>query len=349
MEIKTLDINNYEKVIHATDADTGLNAFIGVHSTKLGPALGGTRIWKYESDDDALTDVLRLSEGMTYKNSLANLNLGGGKAVINLTGTEKTEALLKKFGEAVESLKGTYITAEDVGTTVPDMEIIKTVTDHVSSLQSGNPSPATAFGVFKAIQACFDFWLTPEVKKHWNGHCSLQNKTVAIQGLGNVGYALAEMLAFHKMKIFGSDINEETCKRAAKELGVTIVGTDEIHKLDVDVFSPCALGATLNYDTIGDLKCKFICGSANNQLSIPEIGKDLMRMGVHYAPDYLVNAGGVMNIYREWGHVDTDFHTASMMEGIYDRTILCFKIGLEEGLPTNVVADMLAKQRLSED
>tara|TARA_Y100000034_G_scaffold135973_1_gene210067 strand:+ start:4923 stop:5945 length:1023 start_codon:yes stop_codon:yes gene_type:complete len=338
MRIQHLEIDGFEKVIHAIDEKTGLNAFIAIHSTHLGPALGGTRIWKYDSDADALRDVLRLAKGMTYKNSLAELFLGGGKAVINISGTEKSTDLLRRFGDAVETLKGKYITAEDVGTTLRDMEIVNTVTNHVASLRgAGDPSPATAYGVLRAMEAAVNY-----VGYNHN----LDEMPIAIQGIGNVGYALAEMLWYRGAKLFVTDLNEEVCEKARQELGATVVEPKNIYDTECEVFVPCALGSILNLETIQRLKCTIICGAANNQLANLDVGEMLHKMGIWYVPDYLANAGGVINIYREFGQVRTDFHTANIINDIYDRTSECFYFSEKDDKPTSVIANETAERRL---
>lgn len=343
MEIKELNITNYEKVIHAIDSNTGLNCFISVHSTKLGPALGGCRIYAYDNDETALEDVLRLSKGMTYKNSLAGLDLGGGKAVINIKNTKKTPGLFKKFGEVINSLEGTYITAEDVGTTLKDMKIIKKTSKHVASLDVGSPSPATALGVLRGIEASVDFWrngLTP-------GH-DLKNITVAIQGLGSVGYALAQMLHQKGAKIIATDIDFKRCEKLQKEIDIEIVMPDKIYAVKADVFAPCAMGGILNEKTIQKLKVSIICGAANNQLYNSFIdGAILHQNRIIYAPDYLVNAGGVMNVYREFGMINSDFHLAAMLDDIFYRTRQCLTQARRENKATNVIAKQMAKKRLT--
>lgn len=337
-----IEIEGYERVVHAVDSFTGLDCFVAIHSTKLGPALGGCRIWKYNTDEDAQEDVLRLSRGMTYKNSLAGLDLGGGKAVINISNTSKTPELLRKFGELLNYLGGKYITAEDVGSSLKDMMVIREKTKYVASLDgAGDPSPATALGVLRGIEATVNFW-----RSGLEPCRSLQGVTVAIQGLGNVGYTLAQMLHQKGATIIATDLNQEACDRLQKETGATIVTPDAIHKTDCDVFAPCAMGGIINENTVDHIKAKIVCGSANNQLKNNTCGDMLHKKGIIYAPDYLVNAGGVMNVYREFGMVNSDFHLALMLDDIFARTCECLHRSAENDVPSYVVADQMAEERL---
>jgi len=337
MEIRELTVDTHEKVIHATDSKSGLDCYIAIHSTKLGPSLGGTRFWSYKSTPEALTDALRLSEGMTYKNSLAGLDLGGGKAVINLQDTEKTPELLRAYGEVVDSLGGTYITAEDVGCKPGDLEIIAETTKHTVNPRVGDPSPATSYGVLKAMEGAL------MVHKQYP---SFKGIRVMVQGLGNVGFGLCEMLMQKGAMVYGSDINPEAVQRAS-DAGVSIV--HQAHMFDgiYDVYAPCALGATVNDASIRMMKIDIICGSANNQLETPELARVLKAKGITYVPDYLANAGGVINCYREFGMVPTDFHTAAIIDGIYHRTVKCLKDANREATTSTAIADAMALSRLT--
>ncbi|TNE98642.1 MAG: Glu/Leu/Phe/Val dehydrogenase, partial [Bacteroidetes bacterium] len=285
---------NHEQLLFCNDNETGLKAIIAVHNTVLGPALGGTRMWMYNSEMEALNDVLRLSRGMTYKNSISGLNLGGGKAVIiGDSRTMKSEALFRRFGKFVNSLAGKYITAEDVGISPVDMNWVSMETNHVVGLpgKSGDPSPVTAHGTYAGMKAC---------AKEQFGSDSLTGKKVAVQGVGHVGEYLVAALAKENAEIYVSDIHEPTLKRVAEKYGAHVVGLDEIYDVDMDIYAPCALGATVNDETLSRLKCSIIAGAANNQLKNEEVhGKAVMDKGIIYAPDFALNAGGVINCYSE--------------------------------------------------
>lgn len=342
MYYREIEQEGYEKVVHVKDSFTGLDCYIAIHSTKLGTALGGCRMYSYTSDEAALEDVLRLAKGMTYKNSLAGLDLGGGKAVINLANAKKTPELLKRFGEVLNSLEGQYITAEDVGSNLNDMSVIKQVSPHVASLAgAGDPSPATALGVYRGIEACVNFW-----RKDLEPKFLLKNVSVAIQGLGNVGYALAQMLHQQGACVIATDINPKVCDKAYKEMGIHCVVPDEIYDVQADVFAPCAMGGILTEDTVARLRTYMICGSANNQLQDDSIGDLLHHKRFIYAPDYLVNAGGVLNIYREFGTVNSDFHLSLMLDQIRNTTTKCLKISKVNNIPSYKVANDLAEERL---
>jgi leucine dehydrogenase len=336
LKITEINTNTHEKIIHCEDADSGLNCFIAVHNTKLGAALGGTRFWSYNSDEEALQDAVRLSEGMTYKNSLAGLDLGGGKAVINLTGAEKTPDLLRAYGRAVDSLNGMYITAEDVGCKPGDLEIIAETTEHTVNPRLGDPSPATSYGVLKAMEGAL---MVHKQYPKFNGI------KVIVQGLGNVGFGLCEMLQRKGADVYGSDINPSAVQRAA-DAGVKIVHAARMFDDHYDVYAPCALGATVNEESIAKMKVEIICGSANNQLITPDMGELLRKKSITYVPDYLANAGGVINCYREFGIVATDFHTAAIIDDIYHRTVTCLKDAQRKATSPAVVADEMAEARL---
>ena len=333
----------HERVLFCSSPEVGLQAIIAVHSTVLGPGLGGVRMWPYASLDEALTDVLRLSRGMTYKNSLAGLDLGGGKAVIvGDPKKDKSEALLRTFGRYVESLGGLYITAEDVGTDMNDMEEIHTETRWVTGVSptlggGGDPSPVTAFGVLQGIKAAAAWQF---------GSQDLAGRSVAIQGLGNVGFALAGYLKEAGAKVFGSDIDRDATARAAAA-GVEILPGAEILEADCDIFAPCALGAILNDRTIPKLRCKVVAGAANNQLEDEEIhGQALHERGILYAPDFVVNAGGLINVYSELTGYNRD--TALRMAGaLYQNTTRIFELSRQQGIPTYVAGHRVAEDRIA--
>lgn len=287
----------HEQVLFCNDPDVGLKAIIAIHNTTLGPALGGLRMWNYENEEEALVDVLRLSRGMTYKAAVAGLNLGGGKAVIiGDPKTQRSEALFRAFGRHVQALNGRYITAEDVGTSVEVMGWIHMETDHVVGLDqdlggSGDPSPVTALGTFAGIKACLEAKFGSDDPK---------GRTVAIQGFGHVGYYLGKYLHEAGAKLVVCDINKNSTDIAAAEFGAEVVSTDAFYDLDVDVLSPCALGGGVNDDTIDRIKAPIIAGAANNQLKDESVhGKLLNKKGIIYAPDYVINAGGLINVYAE--------------------------------------------------
>ena len=341
--IKEINIDGYEKVIHATEESSGLDCYIAIHSTELGPALGGARFWKYKKSHDAIEDVLRLAKGMTYKNSLAELDLGGGKAVINLRNTEKTPELLREFGKVVEYLEGKYITADDVGCEIEDMKIIKEVTKYVI-FSDYDPSPATSLGVVRGMQAALAFLRNDFVG---NIHC-LKGIHIAIQGLGHVGFNLAEMLHQKGAMLTVTDLNGDRCNEAAHKVNAQVVSTDKILEIECDILAPCALGAIINKETVEKLNCKILCGCANNQLSTSMVGYALKDKGIINAPDFIVNAGGVIDAYKDLGHIPTDFHVANIIDGIYGRTMQCLIDARENNMPTNLVAEMMAKKRLKQ-
>lgn len=332
----------HEEVIFVQDKSCGLKAIIGIHDTTLGPALGGTRLWPYASEEDALIDVLRLSRGMTYKNAISGLNLGGGKAVIIADPKDKNEALFRSFGRFIESLNGRYITAEDVNTSVDDIEHIFTETNYVTGVAqanggSGNPSPYTALGVFRGIEA--------SVTKAF-GKRDLKGKTIAIQGVGSVGFELAKLLHEAGASIVYTDVNERNIQRMKEGVpSAKFVAPNEIFGVACDVYAPCALGASVNDETIPQLKAKIVCGAANNQLKEDRHGLILKEKGILYAPDYLVNAGGVMNVSIEFeGWADSK--SRRMVDTIYDKTLEVFKIAEEQNIPVNKAADVMAENRI---
>ncbi|NCX95100.1 MAG: Glu/Leu/Phe/Val dehydrogenase [Chitinophagia bacterium] len=309
----------HEQVVFCQDPKTGLNAIIAIHNTTLGPSLGGTRLWNYNSHADALTDALRLSRGMTYKSAISGLNLGGGKAVLIGNAADlKCEAYWRRYGKFVNSLNGKYITAEDVNTSSADMEYIRMETRFVTGVPefmggSGDPSPFTAYGVYVGMKAA---------AKHTYGSESLAGKKVVVQGAGNVGRHLIDHLAEEKAQIFVSDINESNIQKVAqKHSGVVIADNSTIFDLDADIYAPCALGATLNTDTIARLKCAIVAGAANNQLADENIhGPMLVEKGIVYVPDFLINAGGIINISVEIDGYNKQ-RSLSLVEKIYQRTI----------------------------
>ena len=339
------DFADHEQVVFVSDDKSGLKAIIAVHNSNLGPALGGCRMWPYASEEEAVRDVLRLSRGMTYKSAMARLKLGGGKSVIiGNPRTDKTPALLAAFARALEQLNGRYIAAEDSGTSVADMKFMTQFTQHVAGIhdkpsdegtRSGDPSPATAYGTFIGIQAAV---------KERLGRDSLDGLRVAVQGVGNVGYDLARQLKEAGAQLWVTDIHREPLVQAGRELGATVVAPDEIFGLDVDVFAPCALGAILNDATIPQLKAKIVAGAANNQLAEARHGVELMKRGIHYAPDYVINAGGIIDVYHE----RIGFERAALIrhiEGIRDNLMEVFERAREEERPTAEVADAIAEER----
>ena len=339
------DFADHEQVVFVSDDKSGLKAIIAVHNSNLGPALGGCRMWPYASEEEAVRDVLRLSRGMTYKSAMARLKLGGGKSVIiGNPRTDKTPALLAAFARALEQLNGRYIAAEDSGTSVADMKSMAQLTRHVAGLhdkpsdqgtRSGDPSPATAYGTFIGIQAAV---------KERLGRDSLDGLRVAVQGVGNVGYDLARQLKEAGAQLWVTDIHREPLVQAGRELGATVVAPDEIFGLDVDVFAPCALGAILNDSTIPQLKASIVAGAANNQLAEARHGVELMKRGILYAPDYVINAGGIIDVYHE----RIGFERAALIrhiEGIRDNLMEVFERAREEERPTAEVADAIAEER----
>ncbi len=333
---------NHERVYFGYDKASGLKAIIAVHSTVLGPALGGTRMWDYSSEELALQDVLRLSRGMTYKAAMAGLALGGGKAVIIGDSTkDKTDDMMRAFGRMVEELDGKYITAEDVGTTEHDMSVIYSQTRHVTGIPkslggSGDPSPVTARGVYQGIRAC--------VKESMRV-TSLDGLRVAVQGIGNVGWYLCGYLHARGVKLFITDINEYRLQAAVKQFGATAVGPDEIYDADVDVFAPCALGAVLNDNTVSRIRARIVAGGANNQLA-PDLADDaLMRRGILYAPDYVINAGGLISASSEkLNHSNRE--VLEKTDNIYYTLERIFESSAVEGVPTHIMSDRLAERRI---
>jgi leucine dehydrogenase len=339
-QICTMD---HEQLVICHDEPTGLKALIAIHNTTLGPALGGTRMWPYASEAEAITDVLRLSRGMTFKNALAGLNLGGGKAVILGDPNLKNEAYLRRFGRFVQSLNGKYITAEDVNMNTSDMEYIGMETRNVTGMPEtkgggGDPSPVTAYGTYMGIKAA--------AKKAF-GSDSLVGKKIAVQGVGHVGRHLIDYLIKEKAQVFVTDIFEDKLKAAAKETGAQAVDPNLIYDLDMDIYSPCALGASVNDQTIERLKCAVIAGAANNQLQDEsKHGKILIEKGIVYAPDFLINAGGVINVAAEYfGDYNREM-VYKQTEKIYDTCLSIFDKSEKEKIPVQQAAIESAKARI---
>ncbi|WBX77649.1 Glu/Leu/Phe/Val dehydrogenase [Tenacibaculum ovolyticum] len=338
-----LSFDNHEQIVFCNDEDTGLKAIIGIHNTTLGPALGGTRMWQYKSEWDALNDVLRLSRGMTYKSAITGLNLGGGKAVIiGDAKTQKNDALMRKFGEYVNSLSGRYITAEDIGMETRDMDVIREVTPHVTGVSeaiggSGNPSPVTAYGVYMGMKAA---------AKYRFGTDNLDGKKILVQGVGHVGETLVKHITDEGAKVILNDINEARLEELSKKYGANVVLGNDIYGLDVDIYAPCALGATVNDESISQLKAKVIAGAANNQLADElKHGKLLREKGIAYAPDFLINAGGIINVYAEIAGYDKA-ESIKRTENIYNTTLDIFNLAEKENITTHQAAFNIAQSRI---
>lgn len=338
------DFDNHEGVYAFSDPKSGMQCFIAVHNTNRGPASGGTRFWTYASDAEALTDVLRLSRAMSYKNAMAEIPLGGGKGVIlKPSGEFDRDALFAAYGRAVEKVGGQYITAEDVGVSPGDMRTIKTQTDYVAGLDegaaaSGDPSPHTADGIFRGLEIAV---------KHKLGVEGVGGLIVAVQGLGHVGYDLARRLKKHGAQLIVADINDAATQRAADELKATVVPTAEIHAQEADIFAPCALGGAINTDTIDDIQAYIVGGAANNQLKTPEMGTALMERDVLYCPDYVLNAGGIINVASEVsGTYDYDW-VDGKLEGLRATLQEVFNRSDASGRATNEIAEEMAKERLN--
>ena len=338
-----METHGHEQLAVWTDTSVGLRAFIAIHSTTLGPALGGTRIWPHPTEDAALMDVLRLSRAMTYKNALAGLSLGGGKGLIIADSrTDKTQALMESYGRFVDTLGGRYITTEDVGASAQDMEWISHTTKHVvggppEQGGSGNPSEQTGFGVYQAMRAC--------AEATW-GTDSLDGKTVAIQGYGNTATSLAGHLVEAGARLIVTDIDQSKSALAAGLPGVTIVEPDHVVDVDCDIFAPCALGGVLNVETIAGLRCKVVCGSANNQLAEDRDAELLHDRGILYAPDYLVNAGGVINVSYEIGQPYDAGAAKEHAAGIYETMTRVIAMADDRGITTSKAANSLAEDRI---
>jgi leucine dehydrogenase len=354
MLIETLDVEKYEdfagheRVLRCTDGESGLQAYIGIHNRNLGQALGGCRIFPYVSQGLAIKDVLRLSQGMTYKSAISNLPLGGGKAVIvGDPATIKTPALLHAMGRFVDSLDGAYITAEDSGTSVADLQMMSATTAHVAgingkvlddgSMLSGDPSPSTAYGVFVGIRAAVRFRF---------GTDNLAGIKVAVQGVGNVGRQLVELLHNAGAQVMIADLYSAATEQLRQHHDVSVVNNQTIHQADVDVFAPCALGGILTMASLDEIKAPLIAGAANNQLANSAVGGKLFSMGKVYAPDYVINAGGVIDIYHErLGYVQAN--AIRHIDGIFDTLLNIFGSAVDQGIPFHQMADQIAEQRFS--
>lgn len=344
MEIFTyMEKWDYEQLIYCQEKNSGLKAIIAIHDTTLGPALGGTRMWTYAREEDAVEDALRLARGMTYKNAAAGLDLGGGKTVIiGDPKKDKNPEMFRALGRYIQGLNGRYITAEDVGTTVEDMDTIHLETDFVTgtspinSKASGNPAPVTAYGIYNGMKAT--------VKEAF-GSESLEGKTVAVQGAGNVAYTLCEYLKEEGANIIVTDISKERVKLFVDTFGAKAVDPDDIYGVDCDIYAPCALGAVLNDETLPQLKAKVIAGSANNQLKENQHGDMLHEMGILYAPDYVINAGGVINVADEFIGYNRD-RAMKKVEIIKESLERVFSISKRDNVPTYAAADRMVEERI---
>ena len=342
MLFETLDTSGHEQVVFCHNREAGLKAIIALHSTRLGPALGGVRMRPYPDSEAALNDALRLSRTMTYKNALAGLNVGGGKAVIiGDPKTDKSEVLLRAFGHFVESLGGRYITAEDVGTDVNDMEHIYLETGYVTGVHqvhggSGDPAPFTAYGALQALMASLNRKL---------GHEEVGKTRIAVQGLGHIGMELVKLLKERGAKLFVTDLDSALVDRAVAEYGAEAVSPEAIYEVDADVFAPCALEGAIDERTLPRLKARIICGTANNQLSSHAIGEELHRLGVLYAPDYVVNAGGVMNVSLEIDGYNRE-RAMRLIRSIYHNLDKVFALSERDGLTPQQAADRIAESRV---
>lgn len=341
------EFDNHEQVAFFKDDETGLQAIIAVHNTNLGPSLGGCRMWPYISSEEALTDVLRLSKGMTYKAAMAELKLGGGKSVImGDPRKHKSEALMKAMGRFVDQMGGRYITAEDSGISVADIQSMAHSTVHVSGVNAkyrydggeadGNPAPSTAYGVFMGLKASVDYAM----------NCDLQGVRVGIQGLGHVGYRLARHLKNHGAKLYVTDIFTENVDKAVAEFGAEAVAPEDFFDLELDVYAPCAMGATVSANSLERLNARVIAGAANNQLAEDGLGQILKEKGILYAPDYVINAGGVIDIYHQ-RMLSTAEAMRAHLEGIADTLMQIYKRAEQENLPTNVISNTIAKERFT--
>ena len=340
----TMNEMGHEQVVLCQDEKSGLKAIIAIHNTVLGPSLGGTRMWTYATEAEAIKDVLRLSRGMTYKSAISGLNLGGGKAVIiGDSRKDKSEALFRRFGQFVDSLGGKYITAEDVGISPSDLTYVAMETDHVAGLPkaqggSGDPSPVTAHGVYMGMKGAAKFAYGSE---------SLNGKRVAVQGVGHVGTTLVEKLVKEGAKVVITDIHQDLIKNITDRFDVEVVALDDIYGVDMDIYAPCALGATVNDEMLAKLRCSVIAGAANNQLAVEtKHGQELLDRGIVYAPDFLVNAGGIINCYAEVAGFDQDWAMVEV-EKIYDTTQSILALSRDKGIPTYLAANQLAEERIA--
>ncbi len=340
-----LSFDNHEQIVFCNDKDTGLKAIIGIHNSVMGPALGGTRMWNYANEWEALNDVLRLSRGMTYKSAMAGLNLGGGKAVIiGDAKTQKTPELMRKFGEFVHSLSGRYITAEDVGMVTADMDTVRDVTPYVTGISesrggSGNPSPVTAYGVYMGMKAAANYQF---------GSDALDGKKILVQGIGHVGETLVEFLTKEGALVQITDINQDKLNEVSAKYGASIFTGDDLYSADVDIYAPCALGATINDDTVYKIKAKVIAGAANNQLANENThGPILQERGIVYAPDFVINAGGIINVYGEIAHYGKE-EAMRRTQNIYNTTLEIFDYGVKNNLTPQKAAMAIADARIEQ-
>lgn len=340
-----LSFDNHEQIVFCHDKDTGLKAIIGIHNTVLGPALGGTRMWKYNNEWEALNDVLRLSRGMTYKSAISGLDLGGGKAVIiGDAKTDKNPELMQKFGEFVHSLSGKYITAEDVGMVTADMDTVRDVTPYVTGISearggSGNPSPVTAYGVYMGMKAA---------AKYQFGSDNLAGKKILVQGIGHVGETLVSHLCQEGALVQMVDLSAQRLEEVSQKYGAQIFTGDDMYSADVDIYAPCALGATINDDTVYKIKAKVIAGAANNQLANENVhGPILQERGIVYAPDFLINAGGIINVYGEIAHYGKE-EALRRTENIYNTTLEIFNYAVQHQLTPQKAAMAIAENRIEQ-
>jgi leucine dehydrogenase len=335
---------DHEQIVFFSDPGSRLRAIVAIHDTTLGPALGGCRFWPYKNEEEALVDVLRLSRAMTYKAAAAGLNLGGGKAVIiGDPRAIKSEELFRAYGSFIEGLGGRYITAEDVGTSVEDMEYVRMETRNVVGISralggSGDPSVVTAFGVMRGMEACLQFRF---------GSADFAGRTVAIQGLGHVGGELASLLSKAGAKLVVTDIDEKRVQQVAQQLGATAVSPDEIYGVECDIFAPCALGGSISDKTISRLRCPIVAGAANNQLGDEQAhGDQLQKLGILYAPDFVINAGGLINVANEIQGYNRE-KALNEARGIYDILLRILQMAEEQSIPTYVAANQFAESRIA--
>jgi len=340
-----LSCSGYEQVTVFTDAEAGLKAIVAIHDTTLGPACGGTRIWPYTGEAEALADVLLLARAMTYKSAVAGLDIGGGKSVIIRDArSAKNPSLLRAMGRCIDTMAGEYIAGQDIGTNSHDMAVIRGATKHVACVNesaggAGDPSRTTAYGVSCGIRA---------VLKATNGSDSIGERHIAIQGLGNVGFALAKFCHEAGAQLTVSEIYEPLAAKAAKELDAEVVGVNDIYDVECDVFSPNSIGGVINDETLPRLRCKAVVGGANNVLAEPRHGDELTRRGITYAPDYLVNSGGLIRCQEEvFGRPTEDFTIYSKVTQIYDRTLHVLQLAEELGISTAAAADWMGEERIA--
>ena len=338
--ISQMSTMGHDQILFCSDNETGLKAIIAVHDTTLGPALGGTRMWSYSNEIEALHDVLRLSRGMTFKNAISNLALGGGKAVIiGDSKTMKSEALFRRFGRFVDSLAGNYITAEDVGISPSDMVWVSKETNHVVGLpgKSGDPSPVTAYGTYMGMKAC---------AKLRYGSDSLNGKKILVQGVGHVGEYLVEYLTKEGAKVLISDLHEDSLSKVASSYGAVRIGLDEVYDTEMDIYAPCALGGTLNSDTLDRLKCDIVAGAANNQLKDENLHGEILReKDIVYAPDFAINAGGVINCFSEVEGLSSEW-ALDKAQDIYDTIYSIVKRSRDENMASHLIAMKMAQEKI---